>query len=187
LKQHFVLTWKAKNNIIQCLGRNSSRLKRISDAFAFARDGRVLEGALAVEDLDRLHDLLAEIGGEVAFRLTGFEGESGEPMLHLEVSGVLLLACQRCLEAVPCDLDVDSLLELIPEGAELSQDELEDDTRDFLPVVRELDVVELVEDEILLGLPVAPRHEKCGLPGAANAGERINPFAKLSALKGKPN
>jgi uncharacterized protein len=162
-------------------------LKRISDAFAFARDGRVLEGALAVEDLDRLHDLLAEIGGEVAFRLTGFEGESGEPMLHLEVSGVLLLACQRCLEAVPCDLDVDSLLELIPEGAELSQDELEDDTRDFLPVVRELDVVELVEDEILLGLPVAPRHEKCGLPGAANAGERINPFAKLSALKGKPN
>ena len=142
---------------------------------------------MAVADLDRLHDLLAEIEGEVSFRLAGFKGDSGEPMLHLEVSGVLPLACQRCLEAVPCDLDVDSLLELIPEGAELSQDELEDDTRDFLPVVRELDVVELVEDEILLGLPVAPRHEKCGLPGVANAGDRINPFAKLAGLKGKPN
>lgn len=142
---------------------------------------------MAVADLHRLHDLLAEIGGEVTFRLAGFKGDSGEPMLHLAVSGVLPLACQRCLEAVPCDLDVDSLLELIPEGAELSQDELEDDTRDFLPVVRELDVVELVEDEILLDLPVAPRHEKCGLPGAANAGDRINPFAKLAGLKGKPN
>ena len=108
-------------------------------------------------------------------------------MLHLEVSGVIPLACQRCLEAIPFDLDVDSLLELVPAGAELSQDELEDDTRDFLPVERELDVVELVEDEILLALPVAPRHEKCGLPGAADAGERINPFAKLSGLKGKPN
>ena len=108
-------------------------------------------------------------------------------MLHLEVSGTIPLSCQRCLEAVPCDLDVDALLELVLVGAELSQDELEDDTRDFLPVERELDVVELVEDEILLALPVAPRHEKCGLPGAANAGERINPFAKLSALKGKPN
>ena len=64
---------------------------------------------------------------------------------------------------------------------------LEDDTRDFLPVERELDVVEVVEDEILLALPVAPRHEKCGLPGAADAGERINPFAKLAGLKGKPN
>lgn len=181
------MTWKAKNNIIQCLSRNGSRLKRISDAFAFARDGRVLEGTLAVSDLDRLHDLLAEISGEVTFRLKGFKGDSGESMLHLEVFGVIPLACQRCLEAVPCDLDVDSLLELIPEGAELSQDELEDDTRDFLPVVRELDVVELVEDEILLALPVAPRHETCGLPGTADAGERINPFAKLSGLKGKPN
>ena len=181
------MTWKAKNNIIQCLSRNSSRLKRISDAFAFARDGRVLEGTLAVEDLVRLHDLLAEIDGEVAFRLKGFKGDSGEPMLQLEVSGTIPLACQRCLEAVPCDLDVDSLLELVPVGAELTQDELEDDTRDFLPVERELDVVEMVEDEILLALPVAPRHEKCGLPGAAAAGERINPFAKLAGLKGKPN
>jgi uncharacterized protein len=97
------------------------------------------------------------------------------------------LACQRCLNAVSFDLDVDSLLELVPEGAELSQDELEDDTRDFLPLVSELDVADFVEDEILLALPVAPRHEECGLPGAADAGDRINPFATLSGLKGKPN
>jgi uncharacterized protein len=181
------LTWKAKNNIIQCLSRNRSRLKRISDAFAFARDGRVLEGTLTVSSLERLHDLLVGQDGEVTFRLGGYKDDGGEPMLHLEVSGLIPLACQRCLEAVPFDLDVDSLLELVPAGAELSQDELEDDTRDFLPVERELDVVELVEDEILLALPVAPRHEKCGLPGAADAGERINPFAKLSGLKGKPN
>ena len=142
---------------------------------------------MPISELERLHDLLVEVVGEVAFRLRGFKGERGEAMLQLEISGVLPLACQRCLDAVPCDLDVDSLLELVPEGAELSEDELEDDTRDFLPVERELDVAELVEDEILLALPVAPRHEKCGLPGAADAGERINPFAALSGLKGKPN
>lgn len=162
-------------------------MKRISDAFAFARDGRVLEGALTVSSLERLHDLLVGQDGDISFHLAGFKGESGEFMLRLEVSGLLPLACQRCLEAVPFELDIDCLLELVPAGAELSQDELEDDTRDFLPVERELDVVELVEDEILLALPVAPRHEKCGLPGSENAGERINPFAKLSGLKGKPN
>ena len=108
-------------------------------------------------------------------------------MLHLEVSGSLPLACQRCLEAIPFNLDVDTLLELLPEGAEMSQDELEDDTRDFLPVAGKLDVAELVEDEILLVLPVAPRHERCGLPGTADAGERINPFAQLAGLRGKPN
>lgn len=108
-------------------------------------------------------------------------------MLQLEVGGLLLLACQRCLEAIPFELDVDSLLELIPADAELSQEELEDDTRDFLSVAGELEVAELVEDEVLLALPVAPRHERCGLPGAADAGERINPFAALTGLKGKPN
>ena len=108
-------------------------------------------------------------------------------MLHLEVSGSLPLACQRCLEAIPFNLDVDSLLELLPEGAEMSQDELEDDTRDFLPVAGKLDVAEMVEDEILMVLPVAPRHERCGLPGTANAGERISPFAQLAGLRGKPN
>lgn len=187
LKRHFVLTWKAKNNIISRLSRNGSRLKRISDAFVFAREGRVLEGELAVSDLERLHDLLAEVSGSISFRLQGFKSERGELMLHLVVSGVIQLACQRCLKAIPFDLDVDNLLEIIPEGADMSQDELEDDTKDFLPLAGELNVAELVEDEILLALPVAPRHEKCGLPGAADAGERINPFAVLSGLKGKPN
>lgn len=162
-------------------------MKRISDAFVFAREGRVLEGTLPVSILERLHDLLTEVEGEVTFRLEGSKGARGECMLHLEVSGVIPLACQRCLSAVSHELDVDSLLELVPEGADLSQDELEDDTRDFLPVARELDVAELVEDEILLALPVAPRHEKCGLPGAADAGERVHPFATLAGLKGKPN
>ena len=185
--RHFVLTWKAKNNIISGLGLNSLRLKRVSDAFVFAREGRVLEGILAVSDLERLHDLLAVVEGEVSFRLEGYRGKRGECMLHLTVTGVIPLACQRCLEAVSYDLDVDSQLELVPEGAELSQDELEDDSRDFLPVAKELDVAELVEDEVLLALPVAPRHERCGLPGAADAGERVNPFAALSGLKGKPN
>lgn len=153
----------------------------------FAREGRVLEGELAVSSLERLHDLLAEVSGSVSFRLQGFKSEHGKLMLHLEVGGIILLACQRCLKAIPFDLDVDNLLEIIPEGADMSQDELEDDTRDFLPLAGELNVAELVEDEILLALPVAPRHEKCGLPGAADAGERINPFAVLAGLKGKPN
>lgn len=157
------------------------------DSFAFARDGRVLEGALAVSDLERLHDLVTEISGEVRYRLQGFKGERGQSQLRLTVTGELPLTCQRCLEAIRFDIEVESVLELVPEGAEMSQDELEDDTRDFLPVAGSLDVVELVEDEILLVLPVAPRHENCGLPGAAEAGERISPFADLAKLKGKPN
>ena len=185
--QHLVLTWRAKANIISRLSRSRSRLKRISDSFAFAREGRVLEGTLAVSSLERLQDLLAEASGELTYRIEGLKGERGQSMLHLVVGGEIPLACQRCLEEIHFELDVDSLLELVPADVELSQEELEDDTRDFLPVAGELDVAELVEDEVLLALPVAPRHERCGFPGAAHAGERINPFAVLDGLKGKPN
>jgi uncharacterized protein len=181
------LTWGARDNIIAGLSRKSLSLKRISDAFAFSREGRVVEGTLALSSLERLHDLLADAAGEVSYRIGGRTGEQGESLLHLEVSGLLPLACQRCLEAVPFDLDADVLLELLPEGAEVSQDEMEDDTRDFLPVAGKLDVAELVEDEILLALPVAPRHEACGLPGSVVAGERIHPFAQLAGLRGKLN
>lgn len=162
-------------------------MKRISDSFAFARDGRVLEGTLPVASLVRLHDQLAQVAGELAFRVQGLRGERGEPLLEITVSGALPLACQRCLEAIRFDVIIDTVLELVPEGADLSQDELEDDTRDFLPVAGEVDVAQLVEDEVLLALPFAPRHERCGLPGAADAGDRITPFAALAGLKGKPN
>lgn len=181
------MTYEAENNIIPGLSRNRPRLKRIADAFVFAREGRILEGVLPVSALERLHDLVTEVTGEVAYRLQGSLGARGESMLSLEVSGTLPLTCQRCLDSVLFTLEVDSLLELVPEGVDMSQDELEDDTRDFLPVASELDIAALVEDEILLTLPVAPRHEKCGFPGAADAGERVNPFATLAGLKGKPN
>ncbi|MDR2839557.1 MAG: YceD family protein [Azonexus sp.] len=162
-------------------------MKKINNPFAFARDLRVLEGRLEVAGLERLHDLLAETGGTVFWHLEGERGQRGESLLRLTVSGGLLLACQRCLGATPFDLDIDSLLALVPAGAELSQEELEDDSRDFLPVEHDLDVAELVEDEILLALPVAPRHEKCGLPGVADDGGRVHPFAGLAGLKGKLN
>ncbi|MDX9737987.1 MAG: YceD family protein [Azonexus sp.] len=162
-------------------------MKRINDAFLFAREARVLQGTVPVSGMERLHDLLVEVAGEVVWRLEGMRGARGEFLLHLTVGGVIPLACQRCLSAIPFQLAVDNLLELVPVDADLSQDELEDDSRDFLPLEKELDVEALVEDEILLSLPVAPRHEQCVVPGAAAAGERINPFAALAGFKGKPN
>lgn len=147
----------------------------------------MLEGTLPVSDLTRLHDLLADPSGEFAFRVQGGKDAAGRAVLHVQAQGALSQMCQRCLKPVQVDLDVDALLQLVPEGVEPTQEELEDDTRDFLSVAGEVVVADLIEDEILLAIPVVPRHEKCGLPGADSAGERLSPFAGLEALKGKMN
>ena len=161
----------------------------VIDGFAFAKNGSVQEGNLSVSRLVRLHDLLAEVSGEVSYQLSGYLAERGQMRLRLIVTGRLSLICQRCLKAVAYDLDVDSVLEVVPESAELSDDELEDDSRDFLPLPKagDLDVAALVEDEIILNLPPVPRHENCAFPGDAESGDRLNPFAAMGGLKGKLN
>lgn len=160
------------------------------DGFAFAREGGALEGTLPVSGLLRVHDWLADVSGAVHYFVQGSLIKSvlgGEPRLRLQIRGRLQLACQRCLGAIAFDLEAESLFRLVPEDTELTQEELEDDGCDVLPVAGALDLAALIEDEIILALPVAPRHEHCDMPGNGEAGERLNPFAVLSGLKGKLN
>lgn len=155
----------------------------VIDSLSFAREGRSLQGELPISGLERLHDVLAEIAGSVVFRLNGRIGRQDKPQLLLEVSGRVPVICQRCLGRLDYPLSIDSVLELIADEADLSQDELEDDTRDFLVAQKELDVVALVEDEIILTLPSAPRHDDCALPDSNTRGTKVSPFAALAALK----
>lgn len=157
----------------------------VIDSLSFAREGRSLKGELPVSGLERLHDQLAEIAGVVVYRLNGRTSRQGMPQLVLEVVGEVPLICQRCLGRLDTPLSIVSVLELIADEADLTQDELEDDTRDFLVVQKELDVVALIEDEIILGLPTAPRHDDCALPDGSTRGTKASPFAALAALKGK--
>jgi uncharacterized protein len=49
--------------------------------------------------------------------------------------------------------------------------------------LRELDLTPLQEEEILLALPIAPRHDRCEPPAAATASKEASPFAQLARLK----
>lgn len=158
----------------------------VIDSLAFVREEGLLEGELPVAQLVRMHDWLAETAGALAYRVEADRGERGEPQLLISVDGVLQLRCQRCLEAMAYPLQVASRIELVGSEADITQEELEDDSRDYLPAQKELDVVALIEDEIILALPFAPRHEDCSPPVAGQGSSKVLPFAALAALKGKP-
>lgn len=155
------------------------------DCLSFVRDAGDLGGGLPLARLLRLNEYLTENVGSVAYRLYGRIDVDGRKQLVLTVEGELSLHCQRCLEAVVYPLHVDSVLELVRSDDDLSQEDLEDDSKDFLVAQRDLDVVGLIEDEIILALPVAPRHENCTLPSAGRRSVKESPFAALAALKGK--
>ncbi|GHU43449.1 hypothetical protein AGMMS50289_09880 [Betaproteobacteria bacterium] len=153
------------------------------DAYRFARESGSLAGCLELSDLPRLADVLASPAGNVSYQLSGYMGEREQARLRLRVTGTLQLLCQRCLGAVAESIAIDSRLELVPADSAPTQEELEDDSLDVLPVTGALDVLGLVEDEILLALPTVPRHVTCDLPVTDGADTLPHPFAALVALK----
>lgn len=155
------------------------------DIQAFAREARALQGELPVASLSRVLDMIVEPAGSVKYRVQGRLGPRNRTQLLLQVDGTLSIRCQRCLGVISYPLKIRSVLEFIEDEEELSQEELEDDSRDFLPAQKECDVATLVEDEIILGFPVAPRHESCGLPVSAQEAGPESPFSVLSGLKGR--
>lgn len=157
----------------------------VIDSQEFGREQGSLQGELPVATLTRLHDLLTDTGGSLIFRIDGRRAVGGRSQLLLAVDGVLSLLCQRCLETYEYPLHLRSLLEFVGSDEDLTQEELEDDAKDFLPHQKALEVSVLIEDEILLALPTAPRHADCALPGSRVAPATVSPFSVLAGLQGK--
>lgn len=114
-------------------------------------------------------------------------GGAVQPWLHLKATARLALECQRCLQPVECVIDVDRSFVFVPGESAAAELDAQIDA-DVLALTRALDLRELVEDEMLLALPVVPRHEVCPQPLPISddtlADEsRPNPFAALATLK----
>lgn len=157
----------------------------VIDSLAFAREAGSLQGKLPIAGLTRLLDYLVDSAGGLTYRVEGKMGHRSRAQLWLQLDGVLSLSCQRCLEGIEHPIHVRSLLEFVDDEEDLTQEEIEDDSKDFLPTQKELDVTALIEDEIILALPIAPCHESCAVPEAGQGTEKISPFAVLSGLKGR--
>ncbi len=133
------------------------------DALRFARSGGSLEGELRVDELPRLRDNLTSDDVAVQYHIAG-GSEAGRPVLRLRIDARLWLTCQRCLEKFPERFELSNVLTVARDEAELERWESEDPLVDALVAEAPLDVASLVEDEIILSLPVSPRHEdgRCG-------------------------
>lgn len=157
----------------------------VIDSKAFAREARLLEGELPVAELERVLDSLVDSSGSLQYRVEGLMDSRNKPQISLWLDGSLLVRCQRCLESVVYPVKIRSLLEFVDDENDLTQEDLEDDSKDFLTAQKELDVVALIEDEIILDLPSAPRHESCVLPDAKLGTGKVSPFSALQGLKCK--
>jgi uncharacterized protein len=151
----------------------------VIDGLQFARGAQAIRGVLGMEHLPRLAELQGATEG-LAFGLRGGMKDDGKPCLCISVSGELRLVCQRCLGALvfPLSVDVELVLTDDPHEIEEAQDEI-----DRVLASRAMDVARLVEDEVLLALPMVPRHERCAPAVPARREASASPFGVLTELK----
>ncbi|KAF1067950.1 MULTISPECIES: DUF177 domain-containing protein [unclassified Variovorax] len=170
------------------------------DVAGFAAAAATLSADDPVRNYTRLVDEMAaeapsdavvhwEADGE---QRVGADGRE-EPWLHLTAEATVPLVCQRCLSPVDTPVQVDRWFRFVAdeETAAVQDEESEED---LLVASRDFDLHALIEDELLMEIPVMPVHDVCPAPVQLSAvdpdfespdKERENPFAVLGALRSR--
>jgi uncharacterized protein len=163
------------------------------NAVELAGRAATLERRLGLSQLPRLAEAGALDGTQVTAQLE-FGTFDGRATVTVRVEGEVFLACQRCLKPCACVVDEEALLAVVASDT----GEVPGGYEPLLGDAERLSVVEVIEEQVLLGLPLVPLHEtaaECGAVAAALAAvedepaveETQRPFANLRELleKGK--
>jgi uncharacterized protein len=159
----------------------------VIDAFEFCRTNGHREGVTPVSEMTRLAADCANNSGEITWAIQGGSTPQGYPTMTLSVAGPVQLVCQRCL--APFDYHIDSSTQLVlgrdDEEADQFEEVLDDDSIDVIVGSHAADIRQLLEDEALLALPQAPKHEVCPDTTVLDTlkSEKVSPFAGLKNLK----
>ena len=148
----------------------------------------VFDGEVDLEDFPRLVESLANDRIDLKYKVIARLDPQRRKVVSCIIEGFVFLTCQTTLEAFRHDISIEDRLVLVDDEAQLPPIEEESDAEDYLVADGPLDVLDLVEDAVLLALPMVPR--KPGLDEGGEAGApkepRESPFAGLASLKKRP-
>jgi uncharacterized protein len=178
------------------LSAESSALKKVDFCAPQSYTGA---GFLSMLDMPRVAEEASTVNPADGFHWsvdTHFEDSPGSDphqILELGLKGRLHLVCQRCLQDCAVDLDEKRRFILMLNDAEADDYPIEDEDQEPLVVNQHFNLLETIEDEILLSLPLIPKHPDgfCG-PHASTFGDegeeevsnkRENPFNILKNMK----
>ncbi|MCB1939995.1 MAG: DUF177 domain-containing protein [Rhodocyclaceae bacterium] len=159
-----------------------SRESYTIDAPAFAREGRHLAAREPVSGFERLAALAVAPSGDLEFEVAGVRGDQGQLFVDVVTRGTLMIQCQRCLGPMPWAFNTRGRLLLVPPDQTLPDEDTDEDF-DSIHADSAFALLPLIEDEVLLALPFAPRHEQCEPPLPLGAVAKESPFAVLENVR----
>ena len=148
--------------------------------------GELLSGELGLAGMRRLVPSLHTTEGAVAVTLDFGLDPERIAFLRGHIRGKLILTCQRCMQAMDFTVDHDMSLGLVSSPAEA--DALPGHYEPLRVGAEPVAVSDIIEDELLLCLPLVPRHPESQCPATVQdsegkARDTRKPFAVLSDWK----
>ena len=138
--------------------------------FRFAQTSQTWGGTADIRDFARLAEALPESRGPIMYQVRGFVDSERRPCLEVEVETAPTLVCQRCLGNLLWTLKLGRRLYLAQGEGEAERLEANAPLApgaEVLVAGAVVDLAALVEDEVLLGLPLIPRHAEGQCPADA--------------------
>jgi uncharacterized protein len=154
-----------------------------------ALKGCHLKGIVALAQTTRLHDKQCEVQEEAQIDWLFSIDEKQRPTIHGNLYAQLSIQCQRCLQPMPWLIDKKTaLIILTNEQDEQDDEEIPADYETIILTNTPVSLITLVEDELILALPIIAKHNECPfneyqLPEHLNESFKNNPFHVLSAFK----
>lgn len=171
----------------------SAALPDLLDPMRAVDTKAVFAGSVPLKSFPRLRETLVGCEGEARYDLAFRRDDEGYAVAVGRVCAVLGLECQRCLGPMWHQVDAEIALVLV-NGLDEAR-ELPDDYEPLMLEERLIRALDLLEDELLLGIPQIPMHpgDPCVAQGAVTRDcaaeppdvpvETNNPFAVLADLK----
>lgn len=129
--------------------------------------GTILEGELPLQAMNRLNDILANKEGNVLIKLDFHKNEQKVRVITGAIAGHLSLLCQRCMNPMGYPLD------LSPHLCPVFESSAQRVLAGYEPLIvteEPIKLTDIVEEEILLTLPIVPKHEIDKCPVDLSAG-----------------
>lgn len=156
------------------------------DPYQFARSRSILDGTLPLAETQELKRWQNVSGASIIYaHLEGYSDREHRPHLKGSVKTELELECQRCLQPLHWQANIQFDYLLIHSEAQENEENSESET--LLCPEDELDLVWFVEEEVLLAMPMIAKHEQCELPNTLTQIREENqathrPFANLKDM-----
>ena len=166
---------------------------------AFAQDGVPLIETTLLQNMERLAQEATGLQPDSAVHwradgeLRPHEGSDDAIWVHLTAKAVIPLTCQRCMAPVVTPLEVDQWYRFVA-SEDIAMAEDDQSEEDLLVMAPQFDLLAVLEDELLMALPLVPMHDECPVAPVLSAGEaemageadeKPHPFAVLAQLKKK--